>query len=86
MSTSVNLLNIDPTQTQFDGINSAINTINSELSNINDEIIAINSELNLKTSAFSYVSVGIRLHFFKLHIFFRGLQNKKKEIVQMIKI
>ena len=34
MSTSVNLLNIDPTQTQFDGINNAINTINSEITNL----------------------------------------------------
>ena len=51
MSTSVNLLNIDPTQTQFDGINSAINTINSEITNLNNDVIAINHELNLKANS-----------------------------------
>ena len=38
MSTSANLLDIDPTQTQFDGVNSAINTINSEITNLNDTL------------------------------------------------
>ena len=53
MSTSVNLLNVDPTQTQFDGINNAINTINSEITNLNNELTSevnnINTLLNLKS-------------------------------------
>ena len=50
---SLDLSNVDPTQTQFDGINSAINTNNSEVTNFNNTLTAdvntINTELNLKS-------------------------------------
>ena len=53
MSTSINLLNVDPTQTQFNDINAIINTINGEITDLNEEltneVIAINRELNLKS-------------------------------------
>ena len=49
-SNSVNLTNINKTQSQFEEISSLINTTNSELSDVNDEIIAINLELNLKSN------------------------------------
>ena len=50
---SVNLLNVDPTQSQFNEITALINTINSEITNLNNELTAavnsINHELNLKS-------------------------------------
>jgi hypothetical protein len=46
MSTSVNLLNIDPTQTQFDGINNAINTINGNISDLNEELTSEVNNIN----------------------------------------
>ena len=54
-SNSVNLLNVDPTQTQFNEINALINTIKGEISDLNEEltneVIAINSEFNLKAKS-----------------------------------
>ena len=52
-SNSVNLLNVDPTQTQFNEINALINTINTEISDLNEELTSevnnINTLLNLKS-------------------------------------
>ena len=52
-SKSVTLLNVDPTQSQFNEITALINTINSEITNLNNELTAavnsINHELNLKS-------------------------------------
>jgi hypothetical protein len=42
----VNLLNVDPTQTQFDGINNAMNTINSEITYLNNTLTADVNTIN----------------------------------------
>ena len=53
---SVNLLNVDPTQSQSNEITALINTINSEITNLNNELTAdvnsINHELNFKRYLF----------------------------------
>jgi hypothetical protein len=69
MSTSVNLLNVDPTQTQFNEINALINTINGNISDLEEELTSemnnVNTLLNLKANSVdvnnSIIGINARL-------------------------
>jgi hypothetical protein len=68
-SNSVNLLNVDPTQSQFNEINALINTINTEISDLNEELTSevnnINTLFTLKANSSdvnnSIVGINARL-------------------------
>jgi hypothetical protein len=58
-SHSVNLTNIDKTQTKIDQISSLINTINGELSDLNEELTSEVTNINtlLKCKAILAMSI-----------------------------
>jgi len=67
-SNSLNLKNINPTQNQFDEINSLINTINGNISDLEEELTSemnnVNTLLNLKANSVDVNNsiIGINAH------------------------